>query len=62
MAESDNKRRESAPAVRPAPAGPSFRLAPLTQDQRQYLSRIREAEQNPDLDIPLGGPRNAPAW
>jgi len=62
MAENDNKRRAGeTPVVRP-PQAPTFRIAPLTQDQRQYLTRIREAEQNPDLDIPLGGPRNTPAW
>lgn len=61
MAGNETKSREAETAVR-TPQGPSFRLPTLKQDQREYLSRIREAEQNPNLNIPLGGPRNTPSW
>ncbi|WP_213256263.1 hypothetical protein [Bradyrhizobium sp. sBnM-33] len=42
-------------------SGHKIKLPTLTQDQKQYLSRIQSSEDNPDLNIPLGGPR-APSW
>lgn len=61
MAGNNSKPRETDTTVR-VPQAPSFRLPTLKPDQREYLSRIQEAERNPNLDIPLGGPRNRPAW
>ncbi|RTM14401.1 MAG: hypothetical protein E6R08_07630 [Nevskiaceae bacterium] len=42
-------------------SGVTIKLPHLTQDQKQYLNRIQSSEQNPDLDIPLGGP-GVPTW
>lgn len=62
MAENRNDKREGSSAQSPQTSAPTFRIPPPTQDQRQYLSRIRSSEQDPDLSIPLGGPRNKPAF
>ena len=61
MAENNSTKREGSPAQTQQTPAPTYRIPPHTNDQKQYLSRIRTSEENPDLGIPLGGPRNTPA-
>ncbi len=58
MAEDKSTKREAG-SSRPAPqgSGHTIKMPTLTQDQKQYLNRIQSSEDNPDLNIPLGGPR-----
>jgi hypothetical protein len=63
MAEDKSTKREAGSPRTGASqgAGLKIKLPTLTQDQKQYLSRIQSSEDNPDLNIPLGGPRT-PSW
>lgn len=64
MAENKGTKREAGSTAKTGAAtgsGLRIKMPTLTQDQKQYLNKIQSLEDNPDLDIPLGGPR-APSW